>query len=519
VFITNNIIRRYTPPTCILEIQGKSSPLSRFKGNNLVRNLWFQLSFGDSKLPEKARIKICGDRSQLEALCETVSEYVQNFLSQTPWEAKPVKIDSLPENPTKPYLQQKGLLDHELYFSSIAHKKEPKIVKLTSTQLFDLANALDDFAKDITLLPIEKNVPVPAISESKVESLEKRVDRPKSPRKLPNWTPTAASFLLATGTTIAGMHFYYQSQSTTNTSVAVNPSLTPTPTTDQNRNNSSNNNVPPPPTTKTIPIPSVSLSPSISNKNTPPPPPVTGETPKTNQQSGQNPNPVNKKGDLLSKYPTPPSTNPETTNKNSQTDRNINSRNRSSDNSGNTNNNDVATIIVGDLRETKPIETPTNNLPETTTTNTTENQETFSGYTPNSPTPENPPTSVTVPNNPITRRTVPNVPPEIDVAVTEPINLPSTVNTVAQVEQVQQYFQGKWQPPTELKEALQYDLSISNSGSLQNITPVGKTAATYLDRTNMPLLNESFVSPCNTTGAIRVRLVLNPDGTVQTFTE
>ncbi len=513
MFITNNIIRRYTPPTCILEIQGKSSPLSRFKGNNLVRNLWFQLSFGDAKLPEKARIKICGDRFQLEALCETVSEYVQKFLSQTPWEAKPVKIDLLPETLTKPYLQQKGLLDHELYFSSIAHKKEPKIIKLTSTQLFDLANALDDFARDITLLPVEKETPMLAISESKVESSKKRVDRPKDRIKMPAWTPAAASFLFATGTTIAGMHFYYQSQPTTNTSVAVNPSLTPTPTTDQN--NSSNNNVPPPPTTKTIPIPSVSLSPSISDNNTPPPPPVTGETPKTNQQSGQNPNSVNKKEDSLSKYPTPPSTNQGTTNKNPQTNRNINSRNRSSDNN---NNNDVATTIVGDLPETKPIETPTNNLPETTTTtNTTENQETFSGYTPNSSTPENPPASVIVPNNPTTRRTVPNVPPEIDTPITAPIDPPSTVNTVTQVEQVQQYFKGRWQPPTELKEALQYNLSISNSGSLQNITPVGKTAATYLDRTNMPLLNESFVSPSNTTGAIRVRLVLNPDGTVQTF--
>jgi Domain of unknown function (DUF4335) len=515
VFITNNIIRRYTPPTCTLEIQGKSSPLSRFKGNNLVRNLWFQLSFGDPKLPEELRVKICGDRFQLEELCEVVNEYVHKFLAQTPWENKLVTANSSPEAKTKPYLQQKGLLDHELYCVSIARTKERKIVKLTSTELFDLANALDDFARDITLLPAEKETSVRVKPESKLDLPQKRVDRPKNPRKLPAWTSVAASFLLATGATIAGMHFYYQSQSTTNTSVAVNPttgnsSLTPTPTTDENKDNS----VPPPPTTKTIPIPSISLSPSLSNNDTPPPP-VTIETPKTNQQSRQNSNSVNTKEDLFSQNQTPTSTNQATTNKNQQIDRNLNSKTRSSSNRNNTNNNNVATTIISDLPETQPIEIPTNTPSETTTTTKTTEAKIFSGYTPNPSNTEsfsgNPPASINVPNNPVTRINVPDNSAAIDTS--------PTVNTVTQVEQVQQYFQGRWQPPTELKEALQYNLSISNSGSLQNITPVGKTAATYLDRTNMPLLNESFVSPSNTTDSIRVRLVLNPDGTVQTFKE
>jgi hypothetical protein len=516
----NQIVRRYTPPTCTLEIQGKSSLLSRWKGSNIVRNLWFQLSFGDRQLPEVARVKICGDRFQLEELCEIVGEYVQQFLSQTSWNTKPVAIDSSPTKIDKPYLKQKGLLDHELYFGSIAGKKERKIIKLTSTQLFDLANVLDEFARDITLLPAEKELPTAVASLESVDSTPKITPKTDNNRKkkqnrgkLPSWTVTAASFLFASGITFAGMRFYYQSQS--NSSVALNktsenPKSIPTPTTEANKGDS----VPPPPTIATIPIPSNSLPPSLSTQNTPPPPTAT-QTPATQRQTDLNSNNNSTSPENSSnKYSTPPNvtTNPKTgsnSNRQKNDDRRrdidpiANSKTQSSSNNSNSDNtdnnkNELAIVTTDTIPELPPSEANTTTKPDTAQ-ETDLSQKTYPGYTPNSS----------------NSGTIAETPP-VDGNNFRLAN-PAVVTSTTQVEQVQQYFKTRWQPPTDLKETLQYNLSISNSGSLLSISPVGKTSATYLDRTNMPLLNESFVSPSNGGGSTKIRLVLNPDGTVQTF--
>lgn len=520
---TDRIVRRYTPPTCTLEIQGKSSLLSRWKGSNIVRNLWFQLSFGDRKLPEAARIKICGDRFQLEELCEIVGEYVQQFLSQTSWDTKPVAINSSSETPNKPYLRQKGLLDHELYFSSIAGKKEGKIVKLTSTQLFDLANVLDEFARDITLLPAEKELPATAESLAIVDSAPKTTRKSENSlkklqnrRKLPSWTATAASFLFASGITFAGMRFYDRYQSNPNSSVALNntsenPNSTPTPTTETNKGDS----VPQPPTIATIPIPSNSLPPSLTTQNTPPPPPTATQTPTTQQQTdinSKNNSTVSENGS--NKYSPPPTAtttskigNTSNRQKNDGRRRDVDpvansktpsSRNNSnSDNSNNSkNDNELAIVTTDKIPELPPSESTTTVKPETTL-----QRQTYPGYTPHASNTDN----------------IAEAPPVDGNALG--ITNPATVTAIDRAEQVQQYFKTRWQPPTDLKETLQYNLSISNSGSLLSITPVGKTSATYLDRTNMPLLNESFISPSNNSESTKIRLILNPDGTVQTFQE
>jgi hypothetical protein len=485
-----------------------------------VRNLWFQLSFGDRQLPEAARIKICGDRFQLEELCEIVGEYVQQFLSQTSWDTKPVAIDSSPATLNKPYLRQKGLLDHELYFSSIAGKKEGKIVKLTSTQLFDLANVLDEFANDITLLPAEKELPATAESLTIVDSTPKTTRKPENSRKkpqnrrdLPSWTATAASFLFASGVTFAGMRFYDRYQSNPNSSVALNntsenPNSTPTPTTETNKGD----NVPQPPTIATIPIPSNSLPPSLTTQNTPPPPPTATKTPANQQQTDIN----SKNNSTVSenssnKYSTPPATTTNqktTTNSNRQknddrrrdVDPVASSKTSSSSNNSSSdttsNDNELAIVTTDKIPELPPSESTTTVKPETTL-----QRQTYPGYTP----------------NPSNTDNIAETPP-VDGNALGTTNL-ATVTATDRAEQVQQYFKTRWQPPTDLKETLQYNLSISNNGSLLSITPVGKTSATYLDRTNMPLLNESFISPSNNSESTKIRLILNPDGTVQTFQE
>jgi hypothetical protein len=70
-----------------------------------------------------------------------------------------------------------------------------------------------------------------------------------------------------------------------------------------------------------------------------------------------------------------------------------------------------------------------------------------------------------------------------------------------------------------LTETLEYRLLLNADGSLQRILPLGRTSENFLDRTNMPLLGEPFVSPATNGRNPQVRVVLEPDGKVQTFLE
>ncbi len=53
-------------------------------GKNVLKHLSFELRFDDPRLPEEHRVPIRGDREQLEALCDAVTSYVQEFLQQSP---------------------------------------------------------------------------------------------------------------------------------------------------------------------------------------------------------------------------------------------------------------------------------------------------------------------------------------------------------------------------------------------------------------------------------------------------
>ncbi|MFB2938940.1 DUF4335 domain-containing protein [Aerosakkonemataceae cyanobacterium BLCC-F154] len=81
---SNSLLRRYTPPTCTLEINSQGLPLFRWVGRSTLKNLNFSLNFDDPRLPEEQRITIHGDKTQLEALHQEVKTYIQEFLVQKP---------------------------------------------------------------------------------------------------------------------------------------------------------------------------------------------------------------------------------------------------------------------------------------------------------------------------------------------------------------------------------------------------------------------------------------------------
>lgn len=103
-------------------------------------------------------------------------------------------------------------------------------------------------------------------------------------------------------------------------------------------------------------------------------------------------------------------------------------------------------------------------------------------------------------------------------AITAPGNQRSTAS-LPQVAEVKSFFESQWQPPKELTESIEYRLVLAPDGTLQTFTPLGRTADLFLDRTPMPFTGQKFVSPIKGGGTPTIRLVLSPDGKVQTFLE
>lgn len=60
---------------------------------------------------------------------------------------------------------------------------------------------------------------------------------------------------------------------------------------------------------------------------------------------------------------------------------------------------------------------------------------------------------------------------------------------------------------------------LNGDGTIQRILPLGNAAGTYIDRTDIPLPGEPFVSPVEGGANPTIRLVLTPDGKVDTFLE
>ncbi len=96
-------------------------------------------------------------------------------------------------------------------------------------------------------------------------------------------------------------------------------------------------------------------------------------------------------------------------------------------------------------------------------------------------------------------------------------NSATAFDTYPQIAEIRNYFLKNWQPPEGMNQTLQYQLVLNADGTLQRIIPIGSASERVVDRTNMPLMNEPFVSPLQNMNTLQVRLVLEPDGTVRTF--
>ena len=489
-------MRRYTPPTCTLEIWAKQSPLSRWLDRPLLKEVRFALHFDDPRLPEESQITLRGDRLQLELLCDIVATYIQNFLNQsatrlsldtesllslvpvigesaeqglTEQGARPTLLpspdgsastDSSHLSPSPPTLKPKGLVMHELCFGSLAGASSPSEIALSVTQLFDLANALEEYSSETALLP----------------ALSPTVRQPT----FLVWAGRTASVLVAGGLTAAGLQYLY-SFNQASESVASRQNLPTQPNTSKILEVLPP--VPPAPTGK--PIPSPSLPPSLAVQKTLTPP--SRVTPPTAVRTPIAPLP------RVVSPPTPPQVFAIAPDGNSA---NSPSRDRLS-------TPPAAPSLKESSQIAKAPQLP--NLPslapQPAPARSAFRQRGMADGT-----------------NSAESNLNSAAPPSQGRTAT-PQETSLLLDTIPQVAEVRRYFQQNWKVPEGLNQRLEYRLTLNPDGSLGRITPLGRAASIYLDRTNMPLLGEPFVSPLTLAEPQTIRLVLTPDGAVRTFLE
>jgi hypothetical protein len=428
-------------------------------GQPVLKQLRFQLNLDDPKLPEEKWVTIKGDRAQLEALCEVVTNYVQQFLEQSPNLSngksssaytgsiavlpaltEPASaLRAVPSNPAEISLQPRGLLSHELALGSLAAEETGATVHLSALQLFDLANALDEYATEVVALP--------TLQPSRSGWL----------KSSPAWAQIAAVALVVVGLSTSIAKLWDGSYT----------AKTAAPTTSQGASSNDQKiatQLPPGATTTEQPSPL-----TLPNQKLPPAPPV-GSTvaPAPGLPNGLKPQVVAP----LPSFESPPAgaiaSNPTAS-----------SRDRAA--------KTQQEITSSELRRERSQLALKPELSDASPARQSAGAAASRGVDPSA-------SESTAQNN-------------------------TAFDTIPQVAEVRRYFQQGWTPPQGLDQVLEYRLLIGANGSIQQIIPLGLTAGDYIDRTGIPLVGEPFVSPLNGKRSATVRLVLSPDGKVQTFLE
>lgn len=598
------VIRKYTPPTCTLEIQAKESPLSRWAGRPVLKQLRFELRFDDPRQPEEKRVTIWGDRTELEALHEAVTTYVQDFLGQSPalmplgslqsampsWESFPTSLlaayskpaqenlDSLSPLQSAPptlYLQPRGLLTHDLFLGPLETEVSGPFVSLSALQLYDLATALDEYAAEMVGLPA--------------------LGRPIWRQTPPPWTKAAALVVMTVGLTTAGLKLLDNRASTNSQNAAKAPSppssrgpqtpvvakaspvptqpetTPPVPTPPAARPTSAVSppllntparvlppppvNVPPPPRTRSQPLvipDTATASPRTSSQpliipeiGTTPPrsssqPLVVPEIGTTPPPRGSQPLVVPGRGTTPRRFSPPPplaSASPVLIPRTPPT-QSTSSRVALKQQPLPRSQPQVATPQEQPAESPAPAPAPTPTIAALPSPPSLSNR---SRAPKEGETPDSPPqlsASSPIPSAPEDSRdtaraaeptysssrpeslstgmihngSVPQNGGETDIAANSRL-----FDTIPQVAQIRDYFKQKWKPPQELTQRLEYNLVLNRNGSLDRFIPLGSAAATYIDSTNMPSPGQPFVSAFDRGSTPTIRLVLYPDGRVETL--
>ena len=93
----------------------------------------------------------------------------------------------------------------------------------------------------------------------------------------------------------------------------------------------------------------------------------------------------------------------------------------------------------------------------------------------------------------------------------------SLFDTIPQVAEVRDSVAARWKPESLPPKVLEYRLTLNPNGTLAQVEPLGTSAQQYLTQLALPALGAPFVSAVSSGGRPIIRLVVSPDGTLQTF--
>ncbi len=471
------ITKRYTPPTCTLETIAKQPLWSRFRGESVLEDFQFQLSFDDPRLPKEEYVSVRGDRQQLNALHQAVNHYIQKFLNHSVQPSASFQVSYSPPS-SDIYLESDGLLYHDLFLGSLAQTADQSLVHLNVLQLFDLATALQDCLGEIADVPTRKAVPFQILPLVRTAlTIVVSIGALTGLIKLINHHQKASSLAI---TPLPETEPLPPPNLTTPKTLAPWPTPTATP-----------------PALETLPVdlPAVttaplSVPPPIFPESLNPAPPA--NFPEVNPNTNQLviiPAPAPRRSPVAPVTPTP-SSNPDL----------------------------IPTASVS-TPVSAPVSAAVAQVPNVIQLPPLQN--------PESPVVVN----VPPPESNLQQDTV--VKPEAEESVSDLDQLNKRPQTLAairqeettlfdqtpQVAEVRTYFQDHWYPPKYLKRSLQYNLQLNADGSLQSITPIGQPAVNRLPQIPFPETGESFVSENIQGNPLTVRVILQPNGRVQTFLE
>ncbi|HAC65824.1 MAG TPA: hypothetical protein DCF68_20410 [Cyanothece sp. UBA12306] len=484
--LNNSPLRRYTPPTCTLELWDKRSYFSRWRQKAAFEELNFVLKFDDPRLLEEEQITLEGTLPKLEILSNVVGSYVQNILHQTinclavthnssveetacltsvsPPEkngSKSEKSLSLP-----PTLQPQGFLFHELVLGSLDTQAIHKSVNLTASQLFDLLNALEEYHRDITSLSSPQNA-----TRFKGVWI---------------WTSAVTVALLAIGIPTIGLKWFEQLNPT---GTSLNTQLD-----DEEQNLSFLDVLPPVPPPPKGPMPAPSLAPLLATKDPLPPPEKIGQaTPPPRNRSAEIQAPT------LAVLPPPPVVPPAPPKPNT------------------VQNNAVSNSPPPE--DLLKIPAPGMSMIMAPSSTTVASRISAIPSLPAPPPLQAKSLAVRSPDQNIQESPTPETPIRNPLNTAKPAPEMSLLDTIPQVAEARQYFQQRWEPPQDLSQTLEYRLIVQSDGSLKQAIPLGKAATLYYRQTGIPNPGSSFVSQLGVEGNQTIRLVLIPNGKVKTFLE
>ncbi|MBE9030560.1 DUF4335 domain-containing protein [filamentous cyanobacterium LEGE 11480] len=508
------VIRRYTPPTCALEIAAQQSPLSRWMGKTALKDLRFKLSFDDPRVSDDEWIVLRGDQTQLEELNETVSNYVQSFLNRvTPNLAAStatiekdiaaetaIAATELAAPMTAMAMQPKGLLSHELTLGSLATEQSGEKITFSSTQLSDLSAALDEYSAEATTLPQLQNQKVAWLPNPTQWSS-------------PNWAGLAAGMLVFVGLGVSlanGLGGRSTSSDTASQAsssdqrLAVQP-----PTTTASPTPDPFSTLPPLaalPGTTTLPVPSPGANSGLNLPNLG----ANSKTAKTqtspsviaNVPSGVKPPSGAKPAIVDIPQPSKPTikiTPQPTAPKTAATA-------------------PVPPIIDNIGSETPVVATaPVEAIPDQTQLKAGQakaRQTAKPNSTAGARRGRSADLSMTESASALPSLE-PAAPPAAAAAAKQDREFFDNRNV--QAAAVRRYFKQRWQPPKDLKQSVQYDIELNPNGSLKRADAVGSEADRLRSQAGVPAAGSPIAPAAKDGKSSRVRVLLEQDGAVQAF--